>query len=44
MPARIIDCDVDDSERLRPGLEVEACFEAIDDVTLVRFRPRSNVA
>lgn len=39
MPARIVDCDFD---ALRVGLEVEACFESIDDVTLVRFRPRSQ--
>jgi len=38
MPARIVECDED---ALRVGLEVEACFETIDDVTLVRFRPRS---
>ena len=44
MPARIIDCDVDDSDRLRPGLQVEACYESIDDVTLVRFRPRKGEA
>ena len=41
MPARIIDCDVDDSDTLRVGLAVEACFESIDGVTLVRFRPRA---
>jgi uncharacterized OB-fold protein len=38
MPARIVECEED---ALRVGLEVEACFETIDDVTLVRFRPRS---
>ena len=37
MPARIVECDAD---ALAVGLAVEACFERIDDVTLVRFRPR----
>jgi uncharacterized OB-fold protein len=39
MPARIVDCE---DQELRVGLAVEACFEAIDGVTLVRFRPRSG--
>ena len=36
MPARIVECEV---EALRVGLPVEACFETIEGVTLVRFRP-----
>ena len=39
MPARIVECD---EESLHVGLEVEACFETIDEATLVRFRPRSR--
>ena len=42
MPARIVECDVDDPGALRVGLPVEACFESIDAVTLVRFRPRGE--
>jgi len=37
MTARIIDCSLDD---LRVGMPLEAAFETIEDVTLVRFRPR----
>ena len=36
MTANIVDCDVD---AVRVGMPVEASFENIDDVTLVRFRP-----
>jgi uncharacterized OB-fold protein len=36
MTANIVDCEVD---AVRVGMPVEASFENIDDVTLVRFRP-----
>ena len=36
MPARIVECE---AETLAVGLPVEACFETIDGVTVVRFRP-----
>lgn len=36
MSANIVGCDVDD---VRVGMPVEAAFEDIDDVTLVRFQP-----
>lgn len=39
MTARIVDCALDD---LRVGMPLEAAFEAIEDVPLVRFRPRTN--
>lgn len=39
MTARIIDCDLDD---LRVGMPLEVAFEAIEDVALVRFRPRPD--
>lgn len=38
MTARIVDCELDD---LEVGMPLEAVFEAIEDVTLVRFRPLS---
>jgi uncharacterized OB-fold protein len=39
MTARVIDCNLDD---LRVGMPLEAAFETIEDVTLVRFRPHSS--
>ena len=38
MSAHIVDCDVD---AVCIGMPVEASFEDVDDVTLVRFRPAS---
>jgi recombinational DNA repair protein RecR len=38
MSANIVDCDVD---AVCIGMPVEASFEDVDDVTLVRFRPAS---
>lgn len=38
MTARIIECDL---EAIHVGMPLEAAFETIEDVTLVRFRPRS---
>ena len=39
MTTRIADCAFED---LRVGLPVEVDFEDVDEVTLVRFRPRSS--
>lgn len=39
MTARIAECAFED---LRVGLPVEVDFEDVDDVTLVRFRPRAS--
>jgi len=39
MTARIVNCAVDD---VRVGMPLEACFEPVEDVTLVRFRPRGK--
>lgn len=39
MPANLIDCEVDD---VSVGMRVEAAYEDVDDVTLVRFRPASD--
>ena len=39
MTARIAECAFED---LRVGLPVEVDFEDVDDVTLVRFRPRAQ--
>ena len=39
MTSRIADCAFDE---LRVGLPVEVDFEDVDDVTLVRFRPRTT--
>ena len=33
----VVGCEVDD---VRVGLEVEACFETIDGIALLRFQPR----
>jgi len=37
MTARVVDCGLDE---LRVGMPVEAAFETLEDVPLVRFRPR----
>ena len=34
--ARLVDCEPAD---IRVGLEVEACYEDLDDLTLVHFKP-----
>ncbi len=38
MTANVVDCE---AEALRVGLPVEACFERVEDVALVQFRPRT---
>lgn len=39
MTARVVDCGLDE---LQVGMALEATFETIDDVALVRFRPSES--
>jgi uncharacterized OB-fold protein len=39
MTARVVDCELDE---LQVGMALEATFETIDDVALVRFRPSES--